>query len=360
MSATESARPDLEPRRTVEPSAETQFNRLVRGLAADLNRPNPAIYWIDMLASAATGYAALALAIHSDWLAVSALCVVVSSLALYRALMFIHELVHLAGRAPRGFRTAWNALIGIPLLTPSFFCEDVHLYHHGKHSYGTEADPEYLPLAGRSPATLALFVLSVAVVPLLLLLRSAIAAPAAVFSRRVRILLIERCSSLVINPRFRRSVRSLAGNRTWPWLEAAATLWAWTLCAVAIMGYVSLRTIAIVTLVAVGVATANQLRTLVAHRWESDGRPRTLVGQMTDTVNVPPPGLLPALWAPLGLRYHALHHLMPELPYHALGAAHRRLCSALSGPSPYALTIAPGFLATLRRIVSQQPVRDRI
>jgi hypothetical protein len=32
---------------------------------------------------------------------------------------------------------------------------------------------------------------------------------------------------------------------------------------------------------------------------------------------------------PLGLRYHALHHLFPSLPYHALGTAHRRLIVAL-------------------------------
>ena len=49
----------------------------------------------------------------------------------------------------------------------------------------------------------------------------------------------------------------------------------------------------------------------------------------------PPPGLWAGLWAPVGLRYHALHHLLPSMPYHSLGEAHRRLKQALPADSQY-------------------------
>ncbi len=38
---------------------------------------------------------------------------------------------------------------------------------------------------------------------------------------------------------------------------------------------------------------------------------------------------------PVGLRYHALHHLFPFLPYHNLGKAHARLIARLPAGSPY-------------------------
>jgi fatty acid desaturase len=87
--------------------------------------------------------------------------------------------------------------------------------------------------------------------------------------------------------------------------------------------------------VAAGVMFLNQVRTLVAHLWENGGDPMSVTAQFLDSVNVPPPATLPALWAPVGLRYHALHHLLPGVPYHNLGEAHRRLCRELETASVY-------------------------
>ena len=67
-------------------------------------------------------------------------------------------------------------------------------------------------------------------------------------------------------------------------------------------------------------------------------------------MNVPPPALLSPLWAPVGLRYHALHHLLPSLPYHSLGEAHRRLMASQGKGSTYVGANYPGLLMLVGKL----------
>ncbi len=304
-------------------------------LTRDLNVARPAIYWADMLGSALLGYAALAAAMIASSALIALFSALVAVLTLYRAGSFIHEITHVKPNAVPGFYWAWNALVGIPLLVPSFMYEGVHNQHHAKTYYGTAEDPEYLPLALMHPWTLPLFLVAAALAPIGMLIRFGILAPLSLLSARLRETVVAKYSGLQINPRFRRPRPTGEFKRRWTIQETAASLWAITLLAMVATGIVPLRAFLIVLGISSGVMFLNQVRTLVAHLWENDGEPMSVTAQFLDSVNVPPPATLPALWAPVGLRYHALHHLLPGVPYHNLGEAHRRLAREMDSDSIY-------------------------
>ena len=324
--------------------------RAAATLTRDLNLPSARIYWVDMIGSALLGYAALfaAMVVPSGGFALAAGLIAV--LALYRAGSFIHELTHIKQGAIRGFRLVWNGLIGVPLLVPSFMYEGVHNQHHAKTYYGTANDPEYLPLALMKPWTLPVFLLASLLGPVALLFRFAVLTPLSLVFPRLRALVVARYSGLQINPAFRRKPAEGEFARQWRWQEAATSIWAIALLAMVAAGLIPLRAFAIFIAVAAGVMLLNQVRTLVAHLWENDGEPMSVTAQYLDSVNVPPPATLPALWAPVGLRYHALHHLLPGLPYHALGEAHRRLCAELDPGSIYHRSSHRGLSPLMARL----------
>ena len=309
--------------------------RAAAELTRDLLKPRPGIYWADLIASSVVGYGALAVAIVATSTALAIVAGVVSVFALYRGMSMIHELTHVKHAALPGFRAGWNALIGVPMMIPSFMYEGVHNLHHAKTRYGTSEDPEYLPLALMKPWTLPVFILVSALAPVGLLIRFGVLAPLSVLSPKLRAAVVSRYSALSINPQFRRRMPQGDEKTRWERLEAATAVWALALIVLTATGVLPLKAFLIFLAVGSGVALINQVRTLVAHLWENEGEVMTVTAQYLDSVNVPPPALLPVLWAPIGLRYHALHHLLPGVPYHALGEAHQRLSGVLEADSPY-------------------------
>ena len=344
--------PDAAPRARVTLSGMADDRELLRPaaeLTRDLQRPDPWIYRPDCLGSAAVGYAALAGAImaHSPWVALA--FGVVAVLALYRATLFIHEITHLNHALLPGFRLVWNLTVGVPTMLPSFMYEGIHTQHHTRVKYGTAEDPEYLALALMKPWSLPLFFFVAVFMPVGLIVRYGVLGP-------LRRVVIERFSGLQMNPAYRRRAPEGEFARQWFWEELGASIVAITIIAASLTGLLPLHALVVYMLIIAGVALLNQARTLVAHRWENEGEPLTVTAQFLDSTNVPD-GVLPRLWAPVGLRFHALHHLLPSLPYHALDEAHRRISGAMGAESTYARANYPTLRGLLARLIASTMTR---
>lgn len=145
------------------------------------------------------------------------------------------------------------------------------------------------------PWTLPVFILVSALAPLGLLIRFAILSPLSWVIPGLRRIVVERYSALAINPQFRRRMPEgealVRFNRT----DAAASIWAIALVALVATGVIPVRGFAIGFAIGSAVAVLNQVRTLVAHLWENEGEQMTVTAQYLDSVNVPPPALLPGL-----------------------------------------------------------------
>ena len=240
--------------------------------------------------------------------------------------------------------------------------EGVHNLHHARTRYGTAEDPEYLPLALMKPWTLPAFLLVSALAPIALLVRYAILTPLSLVVPALRRVIVARYSGLQINPSFQRRPPEGEARRLWHRLEAAASLWSIALIALTATGIIPLKAFVTFLIVASAVAVINQVRTLVAHLWENEGEAMTVTAQYLDSVNVPPPAVLPMLWAPVGLRYHALHHLLPGLPYHGIVAGQRiEPVDLVSRRAPFIIIFAPDQLVAAHDIPPERRfgVRDR-
>ncbi len=313
--------------------------------------PRPAFYWIDFLASITCFYAGFAVsAVLPLNNPLKLLGAAVAVLALYRAVVFIHELAHLSpGRVP-GFHVAWNLLCGIPLLVPSFLYGS-HRDHHARRAYGTAKDGEYTPWGcPGNRIGIVLFASSSFLGLPAGALRFGVLGPLSWFDPRIREWVEVNASSLVVDPRYRRDLPPPQEARGWRILEVGVFTYLLATAAALVTGLIHPELLVQLYLISAAALFLNSLRTLAAHRYRSAGDPLTTTQQLLDSMNYPRRSWLIPLWAPVGLRFHAMHHLFPSIPYHNLAAAHDRVMGMLPEGSPYHRTAGYGLAASLTEL----------
>lgn len=322
-------------------------------------RPNPAIYWTDLLISASLGWGGFALGrllpSGSGW---QILACAIAVLAFYRALLFIHEVAHLRRGAVPGFEVAWNLLIGLPWMAPSLMYVGPHADHHRRSSFGTRNDPEYECFAHWSRLRIASSFLTMLFVPALVALRWGVLGPLSRLFPRLRRPVVERASTLVINPAYRRPAPQGRDATRWALEEAGAALLFWGVAVCLLTGLLRVGVLVQWYAILSAILLLNHTRTLAAHRYTNRGSVLDGVGQLLDSATFLGVGPT-ALIAPVGQRFHALHHLAPAIPYHSLGRVHRALLAELPPDAPYRATQRSGVLSGLRELFARAATRNQ-
>jgi fatty acid desaturase len=259
----------------------------------------------------------------------------------------------------------WNLFCGIPFLLPSFTYY-THLDHHRRKHYGTPQDGEYLPLGHQTPWHILFYLSQCLVIPGVVVVRFALLTPLTWCIPPLRRWVHRRISSLVMDPMYIRPLPARDMLLVWRLQEIGCFLFCATVAVLLFRGLqpgadpngpfpVRRGVLPIGFLVqaystGVMIVFLNAVRTLGAHRFLNDGREMTFVEQLVDSVNYPRRPLITGLWAPVGLRFHALHHLFPSMPYHNLASAHRRLMNELPDDSPYRRTVGDSLFTSLRQL----------
>lgn len=326
-----------------------------RAIVRDLMKPNPLIYWVDFLITVSIGYTAAGFYFlladwGQAWSPQQIICFVVAAFAFHRVANFMHELSHFRRtKSMKSFYYGWNILAGVPMMIPSYFFE-AHLAHHTVEHYGTGSDCEYVPVGKGPLGKIARFFGQLFLQPLYVLTRFILVAPLEFVHPGIRRWTLNRFSKFVFVWRCNHDLPHDAPVRFYLLMDVLIWMRATAIVVTPLIGLnpwyrpLQLYALAVFTLF------LHYFRSLGAHHYVSDGRAVNFRDQLLDSINIKGWGILTELLFPVGLRYHALHHLFPQMPYHNLGKAHRRLMEQLPEGALYRELEYPSFYSVLKSL----------
>lgn len=291
----------------------------------DLKEISRLTYFLDFVISASIFYASFVYGgMQSNWL-IKIPLYVVSVLSVYRMSVFSHEIVHMGNRFPT-FVVLWNLICAPVILYTSAFFRS-HIDHHRSDSYGSDKDPEYVKFWENGYVSKLYLGLS-PLVPFMEFFKRAVLIPASWLIPAYRKKRAEKESLASIHGNYIATPHIRPASGFEKFMEVLITIEC-----LAILGFAIYDSTCVpwivkwLSILGCGILI-NSARTLYAHRYTIAKSPVPLAEQFDDSITLDLHPVLAFLVAPVGLKYHAIHHLFPYLPYHSLGKAHRRLLAA--------------------------------
>ncbi len=310
---------------------------------------DPIKYWTDLIICAVMAFTFAGVYLASPVLWQEALAFPFAVFWLYRSNSMVHEVSHLNRNQLAKFKIAWNLILGVPTLFPSTFFTSHHRDHHSGRYYGTPQDPEYIVnvfTPGSLASTIA-YLVHILVYPLFVLFRFMFA-PISFLVPRWREFTLRRLSSFTLNWKYERNVSRLE-HKPFVIMELLCCARAWMIPMGVFLGVTTWTRIPQMYFLAIAILFCNQMRFFADHHFESDGQRMSISDHITDSCNYTHHDFLTWLFFPFTIRFHALHHLFPTIPYHNLPAAHEHLTKTLAAESQYHSLDRPSWWHTAKR-----------
>lgn len=318
-------------------------------------RPNILLYFCDFMLSVIIGNFFLIEATDpSHPLLIKAACIVISSLALFRASAFMHEVFHLDKKL-KGSGFIYNLFHGFLHKAP-LYNYDSHRYHHAPATYGTIDDPEYERLADQSAFHVLFFYpfIIMAIAPIFLVVRWVLVPFLLPFiGHKARHWIYINASTLVMHIPYVRPEPSEKQIRDWYVQDTGCAIYTLAVAGLIYSGILSITILVAWYFVAYFLCVMNYFRAMLNHRYITGFQVTNHKQQVLDSITYPL-SIFNVWFYPVGLGYHALHHMFPQIPYHNMGKVHRILMRELPEDHPYRLTVIDNYAMGVRQLLSKR------
>jgi fatty acid desaturase len=321
--------------------AKEQY-KLLKNLLSEFRTLDKKVYWIDLTLTVILSWPLFFYAAFTQG-TLSLLSFIISVFAIYRGTIFIHEVAHFE-KEIKGFKFIFNLFFGWPNCFPAYLYTP-HFFHHGKKTYGTLKDPEYLYLEKNKTSTLIGPVIIATILPLFHIVRFGIIPLLyPILSKKFILRIFQKYSTLVMNPNYIRKQRYDNEISEMKINDFMCACYKWIPL---ILIYLDLLPIKVLYLYFIALYCAmvlNMYRAKFNHRYKNPNVPMTDMAQLLENITVEG-SILSELWSPTALRFHTIHHVVQDIPYHNLKKAHEKLKRELPKSHPYFETIEKSFFS---------------
>ena len=322
-------------------SEKIQYN-LLKELLEEFRFLNKRIFWTDLIITFLLSWPLFFFAVFSEG-PISYLSFIISVFAIYRGTIFIHEVVHFE-KELSGFRIFFNLLFGWPNCFPAYLYTP-HFFHHGKKTYGTKKDPEYMYLGDKKPITMIAPLIVAFILPIFHFIRFALVPlfyP--IMTEKMKFFIFENFSTLVMDVKYKRRKRYPNELNQMVLNDLACCLYKWVPLLAIYYGYLPVKALVFYIIALYCSMVLNMYRAKFNHKYENPNTPMTDMGQLYENVTIEG-SILSELWSPTALRFHTIHHVVQDIPYHNLKKAHEKLKRELPKDHPYFQTIEKSFFS---------------